>query len=137
MRAVSIFRVLITIVGAMGLMGLALSIVGLYGLVAYAATRRTREIGIRMAIGATRAGVLSMVLRQGLLLTLGGLAVGLVASVGAGQLLDAAFPSGDDRQDFMALVLVAPVVLAVTMLAAYIPARRASRINPTEALRYE
>ncbi len=137
MRAVSIFRVLITIVAAMGIMGLVLSIVGLYGLVSYAATRRTREIGIRMAIGATRAGVLSMVLRQGLLLTLVGLAVGLVASIGAGQLLDAAFPSGDDRQDIMALVLVAPVVLAVTMAAAYIPARRASRINPTEALRYE
>ncbi len=137
MRAVSIFRVLITIVGAMGIMGLALSIVGLYGLVAYAATRRTREIGIRMAIGATRATVLSMVLRQGLLLTLAGLVVGLVASVGAGQLMNAAFPSGDDRQDIMALVLVAPVVLAVTLFAAYIPARRASRINPTEALRYE
>jgi ABC-type antimicrobial peptide transport system permease subunit len=129
--------VLITIVAAMGIMGLALSIVGLYGLVSYAATRRTREIGIRMAIGATRTGVLSMVLRQGLLLTLAGLAVGLVASIGAGQLLDAAFPSGDDRRDIMALVLVAPVVLAVTMAAAYIPARRASRINPTEALRYE
>ena len=137
MRAVSIFRVLITIVGAMGIMGLVLSIVGLYGLVAYAATRRTREIGIRMAIGATRGVVLGMVLRQGLLLTLAGLAVGLVASLGAGQLLEAAFPGGAEGQDFMALVLVAPVVLAVTMAAAYIPARRASRINPTEALRYE
>jgi predicted permease len=137
MRAVSIFKVLVTIVAAMGIMGLGLSIVGLYGLVAYAAARRTREIGIRMAIGATRSTVLNLVLRQGLLLTLVGLVVGLAASLGAGQLLNAAFPSGDDRQDFMALVLVAPVVLAVTMLAAYIPARRASRINPTAALRYE
>ena len=137
MRAISIFNVIITIVGAMGLMGLGLSIVGLYGLVAYAASRRTREIGIRMAIGATRTTVLSMVLRQGLVLALVGLVIGLVASVGAGQLLNAAFPSGDDRRDIMALVLVAPVVLAVTMAAAYIPARRASRINPTEALRYE
>jgi putative ABC transport system permease protein len=137
MRAISIFNVLITIVAAMGIMGLGLSIVGLYGLVAYAATRRTREIGIRMAIGATRTTVLGMVLRQGLLLALVGLVVGLAGSIGAGQLLNAAFPGGDNRQDIMALVLVAPIVLVVTIFAAYIPARRASRINPTEALRYE
>jgi putative ABC transport system permease protein len=66
-----------------------------------------------------------------------GLAVGLVASIGAGRLLDAAFPSGEQRQDIVSLLLVAPVVLAVTLLAAYVPARRASRINPTEALRYD
>jgi predicted permease len=137
MRAVSIFNVLVTAVAAMGLMGLGLSIVGLYGLVAYAASRRTREIGIRMAIGATRPTVLRMVLRQGLVLALAGLVVGLAASLGAGQLLNAAFPGGDNRQDFVALVLVAPVVFAVTLLATYVPARRASRINPTEALRYE
>ena len=79
-------------VGSMGLMGLGLAIVGLYGLVAYAATRRTREIGIRMAIGANRTTVLRMVLRQGIVLALVGLAMGLVASVGAGELLAAAFP---------------------------------------------
>ena len=139
MRAVSIFNVLITTVGGMGAMGLALSIVGLYGLVAYAATRRTREIGIRMAIGATGETVLRMVLRQGLLLAIVGLIVGLAASVGAGKLLVAAFATGTstDRLDVMALLLVAPVVLAVTAFAAYIPARRASRINPMDALRYE
>lgn len=137
MRAISIFRVLVTTVGAMGLMGLGLSIVGLYGLVAYAASRRTREIGIRMAIGATAPHVLRMVLRQGLALALTGLILGLAASVGAGELLTAAFPSGDDRRDVMSLVLVAPVVFLVTLLATYIPARRAARVNPVEALRYE
>ena len=79
----------------MGLMGLALAIVGLYGLVAYAASRRTREIGIRMAIGATAPTVLRMVLGQGFTLALVGLAVGLAGSVGAGRLLRAAFPTGD------------------------------------------
>jgi ABC-type lipoprotein release transport system permease subunit len=63
--------------------------------------------------------------------------VGLVASVGAGELLRAAFPSGDTPRDFVAPLLVVPIVLAVTFLAAYIPARRASHVNPTEALRYE
>jgi predicted permease len=137
MRAVSIFNVLITLVGAMGVMGLALSIVGLYGLVAYSATRRTREIGIRMAIGATSPTVLRMILRQGLALAVVGLGIGLAASIGAGKLMAAAFPSGDDRQDVLSLVLVTPIVLLVTALATYIPARRASRVNPTEALRYE
>lgn len=138
MRAIAIFNVIITTVGAMGLMGLGLAIVGLYGLVAYAASRRTKEIGIRMAIGANRTTVLRMVLRQGIVLASIGLVLGLAASVGAGGLLAAAFPQGgDDRMDVLALVLVTPIVLAVTFLAAYIPARRASRINPMQALRYD
>jgi hypothetical protein len=78
MRAVSIFNVLITMVGSMGLMGLGLAIVGLYGLVAYAATRRTREIGIRMAIGANRTTVLRMVLNRNRAAR--GTRVGLVAA---------------------------------------------------------
>ena len=137
MRAISVFNVIVTIVGARGLMGLGLSFVGLYGLVAYAATRRTREIGIRMAIGATAPTVLRMVLGQGVALAAIGLVVGLAGSVGAGKLLTAAFPSGNDQRDFVALVLVAAVVLAVTVLATYLPARRASRVNPMQALRYE
>ena len=106
MRATTIFNVLIATVGAMGLMGLGLAIVGLYGLVAYAASRRTREIGIRMAIGADQATVLRMVLRHGLVLAVVGLVVGLAASVGAGQLLAAAFPTGDDQRDLGALLIV-------------------------------
>jgi putative ABC transport system permease protein len=78
-----------------------------------------------------------MVLRQGLVLALVGLGIGLAASVGAGELLNAAFPGGDNQRDFTALLVVAPIVLAVTFVAAYIPARRASRLNPMQALRYE
>jgi len=137
MRAISVFNVLIATVGGLGLMGLGLAVVGLYGLVAYAASRRTREIGIRMAIGATNLSVVRMVLRQGVALALTGLVVGLAASVGAGRLLRAAFPAGIDQQDVVSLALVAPAVLVVTMLAAYVPARRASRISPVQALRYE
>jgi ABC-type antimicrobial peptide transport system permease subunit len=137
MRAIRVFNVIVGTVGAMGLMGLGLSIVGLYGLIAYAASRRTREIGIRMAIGADRAAVLRMVLGQGVVLAVGGLVAGLAASVAAGELLRAAFASGDDQRDVVALLIVIPIVLAVTLLAAYIPARRASRVNPMQALRYE
>ena len=78
-----------------------------------------------------------MVLRHGLTLALTGLALGLAASVGAGELLSAAFPSGDDRRDLLSLFLIAPVVLIATLLAVYIPAGRASRVNPVVALRYE
>jgi ABC-type antimicrobial peptide transport system permease subunit len=137
MRATSIFNVLIGTIAGMGLMGLGLAIVGLYGLVAYAVSRRTREIGIRMAIGADRLAVLKLVVRHGLVLAAIGLAVGLVASVGAGRLLAAAFPTSGNRRDVAALLMVIPVVLAVTFLASYIPARRASRINPMQALRHE
>ncbi len=137
MRATTIFNVIVSTVAAMGLMGLGLAIVGLYGLVAYAASRRTREIGIRMAIGAGQTAVLRMVLGDGLLLAAVGLVVGLAGSVGAGQLLEAAFPTGGDQRDLGALLIVTPVVLAVTFLAAYVPARRASRANPLQALRHE
>jgi putative ABC transport system permease protein len=137
MRAVSIFNVLVGTVAAMGLMGLGLSIVGLYGLVSYAAARRTREIGIRMAIGADRGAVSLMVLRQGIVLAVVGLVLGLVASVGAGELLRAAFPTGDNQRDTGALLIVVPIVLTVTFLAAYVPARRASRLNPVQALRHD
>jgi predicted permease len=134
-KAVGIPNVIIRTVAAMGLMGLVLAMVGLYGLVAYAATRRSREIGIRMAIGAARGTVLRMVLKQGLVLALIGIGIGLAASVGAERLLKTMFESYGT--DFVTYLLVAPILLAVTALAVYIPARRASRIDPMRVLRYE
>jgi ABC-type antimicrobial peptide transport system permease subunit len=78
-----------------------------------------------------------MLLRQGLLLAVAGLGVGLAASVGAGALLRSAFPSGDSQRDVAAFLIVIPIVLAVTSLATYIPARRASTVDPTQALRQD
>jgi putative ABC transport system permease protein len=137
MRAISVFNVIVGTVGAMGLMGFGLAIVGLYGLLAYAVSRRTKEIGIRMAIGAARSTVLRMVLQQGFVLTLVGLAIGLIASVGVDRLLQAAFPSGEIGFHPLPLFIVTPFVMAVTFLAAYIPARRAARLDPMKALRYD
>jgi putative ABC transport system permease protein len=140
MRVVGVLNLIVGSVAGMGMMGLVLAIVGLYGLVAYAASRRTKEIGIRMAIGADRSTVLRLVLRQGMALALAGLVVGLVASVGVDRALGATFPGGaggDGRTDFTALLLVTSVVLVVTLIATYVPARRASRVNPTDALRCE
>jgi predicted permease len=136
MRMVTIFDVVVELVAAMGVAGLGLALVGLYGLVAYAANRRTREIGIRMAIGANRTTVLLMVVRQGITLSIVGLTVGLCAGAGARYAMRAAFGLGRDI-DLLGFILVAAVVLAVTLLAAYVPARRASRINPMVALRCE
>jgi putative ABC transport system permease protein len=123
------------LVAVMGLIGLLLAMFGLYGLLAYSVARRTREIGIRMAVGADRGSVVRMVLRQGLLLVLAGLGIGLVASLGAEKLVMAVF--GVTKRDPLAYLLVAPALLLVTMLAVYVPARRASRVEPMRALRYE
>jgi predicted permease len=140
MRSVVVLNVVIAIIGAMGVMGLGLAIVGLYGLVAYAASRRTKEIGIRMAIGANQSSVLRMVLRQGLVLAACGLTAGLLGSIAAERGLAAVFPAlsaSTQSTDLASFSLVSATVLLVTLLAAFVPARRASRINPTEALRCE
>jgi len=134
-RAVSNSKVITQAVAAMGLFGLGLALVGLYGLVSFSAGRRTREIGIRMAIGAPRTSVLRMVMQQGLRLSLIGIAIGLVAGFGTEKAMNAIF--SDSEMDWSMYLLVAPLVLAVTLLAAYVPARRASRIDPMRALRYE
>ena len=134
-RAIGTPGMITQTVGAMGLVGLLLAMIGLYGLMAYSVSRRTREIGIRMAIGAGRGSVERMVLRQGFILALTGLAVGLAASVAAEKGLMAVFSSTE--RDPLAYVLVAPILLAVTMLAAWVPARRAARVDPMRALRDE
>ncbi|MBX9602152.1 MAG: ABC transporter permease [Bryobacteraceae bacterium] len=136
MRAVSVPNMIVQIVGAMGTMGLGLAMVGLYGLVAYSVSRRTREIGIRMAIGAGKADVLRMVLKQGLLLGGIGVAFGLVISVFVSRIL-ASGMIGMGQVEPGVLLLLPLLLLAVTMFATYIPARRASLIDPTRALRWE
>jgi len=129
-------RYLTRVVGGMGLVGLGLAMVGLYGLVAYTVSRRTREIGIRMAIGAQSGSILAMVMRHGVLLVGVGAALGLSLTVAVSGLLRSAFPSGQGVE-LGIYALVVPALLLVTLLAAFIPALRAARIDPLAALRQD
>ena len=117
-------------------LALLLACAGIYGLLSYEVTRRTREIGIRIAVGAPRSHVVKMVLRQGLVLALVGTIVGAALSVGASRLLESLLyhvRAGDP----LTLVGVAVALIAVSLLACWIPARRATRVDPLVALRYE
>jgi predicted permease len=135
-RGVKVPAIVLSTVGAMSGMGLLLALVGLYGLVSYAVSRRTREIGVRIAVGATPGSVLRMVLRRGVVLTLAGLALGAVASGVAARALESAIPGIGDFGPGTYLFVV-PILFAITLVAAYLPARRAARIDPMRALRAE
>jgi predicted permease len=129
-------RIAMKLVASMGAVGLLLTVAGLYGLVAYNASRRTREIGIRMALGAASSDVLRLVMGKGLVLVGAGTAIGLVMGFAIEHLMNSMlFNAGG--VDIAAYVAVVPSMFLVTMLAAYVPARQASRIAPTQALRYE
>ncbi len=136
-RAVKTPNMIIGCVSAMGLLGLTLAMVGLYGLVAYSVSRRTREIGIRMAVGADRPSVLGMIIRQGLRLGLAGVAIGIGTSVLACRLIAAVNFMPSNGVGPLLFAAVSVPLLLITALAAYAPARRASLIDPMRALRDE
>jgi predicted permease len=133
-RVTIIGTVLVRLVGGMGLMGLLLTMVGLYGLVSYAVSRRTREIGIRIAIGATYSRIVAMVLRQGLAPAWVGLVSGLVLSVATARLLENISPLSFGVRP-SAFYVVVPLLVGVTLAASFVPARRAAKVNPVTALR--
>ncbi len=119
-----------------GLLALLLAMIGLYGTMAYSVTRKTHEIGIRMALGAKPADVLGMVIRQGITLTLIGVAIGVLVALGVTRLISSMI-FGVTPYDPVTFITVAVVLVAVAFLACYIPARRAMRVDPMIALRYE
>jgi predicted permease len=119
-----------------GVLALLLACIGLYGLLSYEVTRRTREIGIRVALGAQRMDLIRMVVWQGIALACAGTVVGLVAAIGIGKLLKSLL-YGVKPSDPITLAVVSLLVIGVAVCAAFVPARRATTVNPVIALRYE
>jgi predicted permease len=129
-------RIVVTFAGSFGLLALALAAVGVYGVVAYATRQRTKEIGIRMALGAERTDILRLVLGQGLRMTLLGLAIGLALSLVVTRFLRNQL-LGVAPTDALTYAGVAVLLCLVALAACYIPARRATKVEPTAALRCE
>jgi putative ABC transport system permease protein len=119
-----------------GGIGLVLTMTGVYGLVSYTVAQRTQEIGIRMALGATRQRVLRLVVRQGIILAVAGLAIGLAGSYALSKLI-ATLLFNVKPTDVATFIVSGMVLLVATFLASYIPARRATKVDPIVALRYE
>jgi ABC-type antimicrobial peptide transport system permease subunit len=129
-------RLLLGLASGFGGLALLLAAIGLYGTLAHAVARRTREIGVRLALGAQRGAVLRMVVGDALRLALWGLLAGVPLALAAGYALQG-FLFGVEPHDVVALSGACFVLTLVAALAAYVPARKASRVHPIEALRYE
>jgi putative ABC transport system permease protein len=121
---------------ALGVLALVLAVIGLYGVMAWSVVQRTREIGIRMALGAQAHNVLTLVLRQGMKLVLIGVIIGVPASLGLARVLSSML-TGLTTTDALTIGVVTALLMGVTLLACYLPARRATRVDPLETLRYE
>jgi predicted permease len=135
-RSVAHPRFLMTLMGVFAGVALLLGCIGIYGVISYAVAQRTNEIGVRMAMGAERTDVVLMVVRQGMILSLVGVAVGLVGALVATRVMEGILFNISTR-DPWAYGLVSIVVVVVALLASYLPARRASRVDPMQALRSE
>jgi predicted permease len=129
-------RMFASLTGGFGLLALLLAGIGIYGIMAYSVSRRTSEIGIRMALGAERSSVLAMVLREAWLLAGSGIALGLAAALAVTRLL-ATMLFGIQPNDPLTYCATGLLLLAIALLAGAVPARRAATINPCEALRHE
>jgi putative ABC transport system permease protein len=129
-------RFLTLLLGLFSGLAMALAAVGIYGVMAYSVTQRTQEIGIRMALGAKPTDVLGMVVKNGMLLTAIGMAVGLGAALGLTRLMRTLL-FGVTATDAMTFVTVPLVLVVIALIACYIPARRATRVDPLIALRYD
>jgi putative ABC transport system permease protein len=124
------------VLGIFGVLGLVLASIGIYGVMAYSVAQRTREIGIRMAIGAAGSAVVSLLMRQGMALIVAGTAIGLASAAGIAQIIRGQLYAGSGL-DPLTFIVVPIVLVAVAMGAIWIPARRAAGLDPVRALRQE
>jgi predicted permease len=131
-----LFKIAAAIAATLGSLGLVLAAVGLYGVISFGASQRTHEIGIRMALGAHQADVLTMVARRGLALAVAGVAVGACAALAVTRFLSTLL-YGVKPTDPLTFIAVSATLISVALLACYIPARRAARVDPMVALRWE
>ena len=134
--AFTIPRMSVVLLGAIGVTALVLAALGIYAVIAYSVSQRTREIGVRMALGAQRIEVLRLFVSQGMKLTVIGVAVGLVGTLGTAQVLSSLL-IGVSLLNPLTYMAVIGVLGTVAMLACWLPARRAAKVEPMEALRYE
>jgi predicted permease len=130
------FHLAAYLAAALGMLGLILALVGVYGVISYSTSRRTHEIGIRMALGARPGDIWRIVFRHGLAIVALGALIGILAALGLTRAM-ASFLFGVNAHDPLTYLAVTFLISAVTLLACYIPARRAMKVDPMEALRYE
>jgi len=135
-ETVAASRSLMFLFSGFALLAMVLAVVGIYGVISYAVSQRTREIGIRMALGARAVDVLRMVLRSGMTLVLAGIAIGIAGALALTRFLTTLL-FGVTPTDTLTFVVVSAALIAVALIACLVPARRATKVNPLEALRYE
>jgi ABC-type antimicrobial peptide transport system permease subunit len=125
-----------SLLGVFALLALLLASIGIYGVLSYMVGQRTKEIGVRMALGAQKLDVLRLIMKDGVEMTLTGIILGVIGAFGLTRLMSSML-FGVKPTDPLTFTVVAVLLCAVAMLACYVPARRAMKVDPTEALRHE